>query len=202
VSPARHATIRGVSETPTNPPSDSNEPVSEKLTHTPVGARVPDRVAAGIYSTGQVVLDSPKEFIIDFLQGMTRPFRVNARVVIAPGTMTELITALKDNLQKYTDAFGPPPPLPQRPPNERRLGIAEIYENFKISDDMLSGSYANSVLIGHSPSEFFFDFITGFFPTAAVSARVFLAVPVVPRFLSTLEGAYLQYASRLKPPNT
>jgi len=199
-----------VSETPNNPspgqqpeqPSDPNAPISEKLAHSPVGARVPDRIGAGVYSTGQVVLDSPKEFIIDFLQGLTRPYRVNARVVVAPATMTELIAALKDNLQKYQDTFGAPPAAPPRPPNERRLGIQEIYDNFKISDDMLAGAYANSVLIGHSPTEFFFDFITGFFPTACVSARVFLAVPVVPRFLSTLEGAYLQYASRLKPPGT
>lgn len=191
-----------MSETPNNPPADPNQPLSEKLSHAPVGARVPDRVAAGVYSTGQVVLDSPKEFVIDFLQGLTRPYRVNARVVVAPETMTELINALKDNLQKYTDAFGKPPPAPPRPPNERRMGVQEIYDNFKMPEELLSGCYANSVLIGHSPSEFFFDFITGFFPTAAVSARVFLAAPVVPRFLGTLEGAYLQYASRLKPPGT
>lgn len=191
-----------MSEQPPNPPADPNQPVSEKLAHQPVGARVPDRVAAGVYSTGQVVLDSPKEFVIDFLQGLTRPFRVNARVVIAPSTMAELISALKDNIEKYTNAFGPPPALPPRPPNERRLSIAEIYENFKIADDLLSGTYANSVLIGHSPAEFFFDFITGFFPTAAVSSRVFIAAPIIPRFLSTLEGAYLQYMSRAKPPNT
>jgi len=191
-----------VSESTPNPPADPNQPVSEKLEHQPVGARVPDRIAAGVYSTGQVVLDSPKEFVIDFLQGLTRPFRVNARVVVAPTTMAELISALKDNIEKYTTAFGPPPALPPRPPNERRLSIGEIYENFKIPDDMLAGCYANSVLIGHSPSEFFFDFITGFFPTAAVSARVFIAAPIIPRFLGTLEGAYLQYMSRVKPPNT
>lgn len=191
-----------MSEPANNPPSDPNAPISEKLAHSPVGARVPERIVAGVYSTGQIVLDSPKEFVIDFLQGLTRPYRVNARVVIAPATMTELITALKDNIEKYTTAFGPPPALPPRPPNERRLSVQEIYENFKLPEDMLSGGYANSVLIGHSPSEFFFDFITGFFPTAAVSSRVFMSASVVPRFLSTLEGAYLQYASRLKPPNT
>lgn len=180
-------------------PADPNQPITEKLSHAPVGARVPEKIAPGVYSTAQVVLDSPKEFVIDFLQGLTRPFRVNARVVVAPATMAELINALKDNLQKYTNTFGPPPPLPPRPPNERRLTIAEIYENFKIPDELLAGSYANSVLMGHSATEFFFDFITGFYPTAAVSARVFLPAPVVPRFLGTLEGAYRQYLSRVQP---
>ncbi len=191
-----------MSETPNNPPADPNQPTSEKVSHAPVGARVPETVVAGVYSTGQIVLDGPKEFVIDFLQGLTRPYRVNARVVVTPETMIELIAALKDNLQKFYDTFGKPPPAPPRPPNERRLGVQEIYDNFKVPDEQLSGCYANSVLIGHSSSEFFFDFITTFFPNAAVSARVFLAAPIVPRFLGTLEGAYQQYASRLKPPNT
>ena len=82
-----------MSESTPNPPADPNQPVSEKLAHQPVGARVPDRIAAGVYSTGQVVLDSPKEFVIDFLQGLTRPYRINARVIISPPTMTELIVA-------------------------------------------------------------------------------------------------------------
>jgi hypothetical protein len=184
-----------------NQPSDPNQPVTEKFAHAPVGARVPDKVAPGVYSTAQIVLDSPKEFVMDFLQGLTRPYRVNARVVVAPATMAELITALKENLQKYTNTFGAPPPLPQRPPNERRLSITEIYENFKIPDELLAGCYANSVLMGHSATEFFFDFITGFYPTAAVSARIFLPAPVVPRFLGTLEGAWRQYMSRLSSGN-
>lgn len=193
--------MRGVSETPNNPPADPNQPTTEKMAaHQPVGARVPEKVAAGVYSTGQVVLDSPKEFVIDFLQGLTRPFRVNARVILAPATMGELIAALKENLDRYTNAFGPPPALPPRPANERRLSVAEIYENFKIADDLLAGAYSNSVLIGHSPSEFFFDFITGFYPVAAVSSRVFLPSPVVPRFLGMLETAHKQYLSRQQPP--
>jgi len=52
-------------------------------------------------------------------------------VVVTPATMTELIAALKENLQKFSDTYGQPAPLPPRPPNERRMGIAEIYDNFK-----------------------------------------------------------------------
>jgi hypothetical protein len=138
--------------------------------------------------------------VIDFLQGLTRPYRITPRVVVTPGTMTEMITALRENIDKYTTAFGPPPALPPRNANERRLSVSEIYENFKIPDEMLSGTYANSVLIGHSPAEFFFDFITGFYPTASVSARVFIAAPNAPRFLSTLEGALRQFQIRMNPP--
>src|ERR1039458_779258 len=60
---------------------------------------------------------------------------------------------------KRSTLYGPPTPVPDRRPT-----IQEIYENFRLPEELLSGSYANSVLIGHSPTEFFFDFITGFYP--------------------------------------
>jgi len=46
-----------VSQNPNHPSSDPNEPQTEKLAHSPVGARVPDRVGPGVFSTGQIVLD-------------------------------------------------------------------------------------------------------------------------------------------------
>jgi hypothetical protein len=54
---------------------------------------------------------------------------------------------------------------------------------------MLSGDYANSVLVRHSATEFCFDFITNIFPLSAVSSRVFLAVPQVPLLLQSLSRA-------------
>ena len=125
---------------------------------------MPERVARGVYSTGQIVLDSPKEIVIDFLQGLTRPPQVAARVVMTPGTAAEFIVALRQNLENYHRMFGPPQQLP--PPGPNRPTIQEIYENFKLADDQLSGVYANAVLIGHSITEFFFDFITTFYPTS------------------------------------
>ncbi|MGH7180025.1 MAG: DUF3467 domain-containing protein [Tepidisphaeraceae bacterium] len=181
----------------TDQPANSAEdkPVRESLTHQPVTARVPERVARGVFTTGQLVLDGPKEFVIDFLQGLTRPFQVASRVVMTPGTMSEFIAALRINLDNYTRSFGPPPPF-NPPQPQPRPTIQEIYENFKLADDQLSGSYSNSVLIGHSQTEFFFDFITGFYPTPAVSARVLIPASHVPRFLNTLKTCLDQYQSR------
>lgn len=174
------------------------QPVVQRYSHQPVSARVPERVARGAYSTGQIILDSPKEFIIDFLQGLTRPQQVTARVVLHPATMGEFATALRQNLDNYTRTFGPPPQLP--PPGQNRPTIQEIYENFKLADDQLSGVYANAVLIGHSVTEFFFDFITTFYPTSAVSARVYVPAPTVPRFLTSVETALQQYRTRYPQP--
>jgi hypothetical protein len=180
---------------PPSQPSDPNKPITQQFSHQSVAARVPERVAKGVYCTGQLVLDSPKEFVIDFLQGLTRPYQVVARVVVTPQTMAELAHAFKQNLDNYTTTFGPPPTLPP-PPQNQRPTIQEIYDNFKVPDEVASGSYANTVLIGHSMTEFFFDFITGFYPNSAVSSRVFLTAAQAPRFLNTLNTALSQYQAR------
>jgi hypothetical protein len=161
----------------------------------PLSARVPERVARGVFTTGQVVLDGPKEFVVDFFQHLTRPHQVVARVVMTPGTVAELIAALRQNLENYAKSFGPPPALPLPAPG--RTSLQELYDNFKVPDDMLSGVYANGVLIGHSPSEFFLDFLTGFYPAAAVSARVFLPASQAPRFLTALENGMRQHQTKM-----
>jgi hypothetical protein len=51
-------------------------------------------------------------------------------------------------------------------------------------------------MIGHSPSEFFFDFITRFYPTAAVSARVYLAASQVPQMLNALNTSLQNRSNR------
>ena len=181
-------------------PFHDDKPVTGQYQHNPVSARVPDRVARGVYCTGQVILDSPKEFIVDFLNGLTRPHQIVARVVMHPQTMAELARALGQNLQLYKSNFGDPPPLPP-PPTDRRPTIQEIYENFRLPEELMSGAYANSVMIGHSPTEFFMDFITGFYPTSAVSSRVFLPAAQAPRFLGTINASLQQYQARYQRPD-
>lgn len=170
---------------------------SQQISHSPVSARVPERVARGVLSTGVIVLDSPNEFVLDFLQGLSRPPQIVSRVVLPPQVMYQFVGSLKENLSTFTQRFGPPAPLP-KPPQQNRPSIQELYDHFKLPDDLLSGTYANSVLIGHSPSEFLFDFITGFFPTASVSSRVYLSAQQVPRVVETLSAALVTYRKRFQ----
>ena len=172
---------------------------SQQIAHSPVSARVPERVARGVMTTGVIVLDSPNEFVLDFLQGLSRPPSIAARVVLPPAVMFSFVNSVRDNLGKYTERFGPPAPLPKPPVQQPRPSIQELYEHFKLPEDLMSGAYANSVLIGHSPSEFLFDFITGFYPTASVSCRVFLSAQQIPRTLETLTAALATYQKRFQP---
>lgn len=92
----------------------------------------------------------------------------------------------------------------QNPPAEnsgvRQATAQEIYDDLKIRDELLSGNYANAVMIGHGPHEFSFDFITNFYPHSAVSSRVFLAAGQIPRLYESLKGTWEQLRSRMQPP--
>ena len=184
-----------------NPPQGGGPPVqgaySQQIAHSPVSARVPERVSRGVLSTGVIVLDSPNEFVLDFLQNLSRPPQIVARVVLPPQVMYQFVGSLRENLNTFSERFGAPAPLP-KPQQQNRPSIQELYEHFKLPDDLLSGTYANSVLIGHSPSEFLFDFITGFFPTASVSSRVYLSAQQVPRIVETLSAALVTYQKRFQ----
>src|SRR5579864_3649826 len=124
---------------------------SQPFQNQPVAARVPEKNAKGVFTTGVLVQDGPHEFVLDFLQALTRPPQIATRVIIAPGVMGALVNTLQDNLNRYIQTFGPPAPLPRPPQPQRRPSIQEIYEQFKLPEEMWSGVYANSVLIGHAP---------------------------------------------------
>jgi hypothetical protein len=82
----------------------------------------------------------------------------------------------------------------------RQATAQEIYDDLKVRDELLSGSYANAVMIGHGPHEFSFDFITNFYPHSAVSARVFMAAGQIPRLYDSLKGTWDQLKMRMQPP--
>ena len=111
--------------------------------------------------------------------------------------MGSVLAALRENLGNYTSKFGPPPALPMPPQPPIPPPIDEIYSGLKLPDDMLSGVYANAVMIAHSPAEFYFDFITNFYPRSAVSCRVYMSAPQVPGLLNTLMRAFQQYQQKL-----
>jgi hypothetical protein len=178
---------------PNDPPNGGA--YSQQFQNQPVAARLPAHVGKGVFTTGVLIQDGPNEFVLDFLQALSQPKQIVGRVVLAPGTMAALIRTLGENLSRFVQQFGPPAPLPT-PQVPRQPTIQEIYENFKLPEEIWSGTYANSVLVGHGPAEFFMDFITSFYPTAAVSSRVYFAAQQAPRILSTLQMSLQQYQKK------
>lgn len=176
---------------PEDEDSGSDEPdhLQQQFQFQPLSARVPERVARGVFSTGAIVLQGPDEFIIDFILRLAHPHQVVARIVLPVMVVPRFIAALQENLRIYQETFGG---LPQMPTPKTPMGepppdsIEELYTQLKLPDELMTGCYANAVMIGHAPAEFCFDFITNIYPKSAVSSRVFLAAPQVPALLDVL----------------
>jgi len=312
-----------------NPNAGGSPLMDEHIRHRQVSAQVPEHIGRGVFSTGVVVTQGPYEFVVDFLQNLTRPHQVAARVIVTPAVLGQWVNVLRDNLGKYERRFGKLPPLPGGPqtlsgqpeqaaqqgqagsgqqaesdgerdpagqakaapteaaeqaqgeaarpdappqpaqdadaaaesapanqpagedntplddklPNEtpqaerpqepqspaehagvagetgaaapspaegqpqphpatqvpqQRPSIQEVYDDLKLPDTVISGSYANAVMVGHSVGEFYFDFITNFFPRSAVSCRVFLSARQIPRLLDALTVSFQRYQQRLR----
>jgi hypothetical protein len=202
-----------MSDNPGNPapgnPSNPNDPGASKpgdsgfitgeVRHQQLSARVPEDVAKGVFSTGVIVLSTQTEFVFDFLLRMSRPHQVTARVVIPPAVIPSVINVLRDNIHKYTDRYGPVPPAPKFE-SDRKPTLQEVYDDLKMPDDVLSGVYANAMMVGHSHAEFCFDFLTNFFPRSAVSCRVYLSASHVPRLLESLTQTFADYQRRYVLP--
>jgi hypothetical protein len=180
---------------------------NEQIQHVPVSARVPTAVSRGVFSTGAVVFEGPNEFVLDFVLRLGAPHSIAARVVMPHQVLVQFMGALRENLKMFEDRFGKPAalPVPVAPPGEPppKTTVADLYEQLKLPDEMLSGTYSNAVMIGHTASEFWFDFITNFYPRSCVSARVFLSAQQVPGLLETLNTshqAHLRKLSAQQPP--
>jgi hypothetical protein len=193
-SPIKHKRRLDMSDPPPNPPPPDDP---EKVRSQHISARVPDHVGRGAFSTGAIVMTGANEFVLDFIQNVGRPHQITARVVMPHKVLPQFIDALRKNLELYQQRFGAPPELP-RPSQAQRPSVQQIYDDLKLPDELLSGNYANGVMIGHSAAEFSFDFLTNFYPHSAVSCRVFLSAGQVPRLLESLATTDRQFRERLK----
>lgn len=175
----------------------------EEVQHAPATARIPDAVGRGVFSTHAIVMQGAHEFMIDFIQSLALPRRVVARIILPISVAPLFVAALDDNLRKYAQSFGPPPRMLGAPPGMQPPApppIAEVYEQLKLPDEMLGGTYANTVVISHSQAEFCLDFICNFFPRSVVASRVYLAAPHVPEVFDSLKRCLEQYHLRLTQP--
>ncbi|MCA9118874.1 MAG: DUF3467 domain-containing protein [Planctomycetaceae bacterium] len=177
------------------PNSDGN---SQQVQIQHVTARVPESVSRGAFSTGVIVMTGGSEFILDFIQNIGGPPQVAARVVMPHAALPQFADALKKNLGMYTERFGPPPELPKPQQPAKPQSAQELYDELKLPDSLLSGAYSNGVMIGHTASEFKLDFLTNLFPHSAVSSRVYLSAPQVPRLLESLTSTYQQFQERVR----
>lgn len=80
----------------------------EKNVPQQINIELGDKEAEGIYSNLAIISHSPAEFIIDFtrvLPGVPKA-KVHARVIMTPQHAKMLLSALRENVEKYEHNFG------------------------------------------------------------------------------------------------
>jgi len=67
-----------------------------------------EEVAEGVYSNLAMIAHSNSEFVIDFIRLMpgVPKAKVKSRIIVTPDHAKRLLSALKDNIEKYEAAFG------------------------------------------------------------------------------------------------
>jgi hypothetical protein len=83
-----------------NKPNPNQQQINIELT---------EEVAEGIYANLAMIAHSNSEFVIDFIRLMpgVPKAKVKSRIVITPEHAIRLLAALRDNIEKYEDSFGP-----------------------------------------------------------------------------------------------
>lgn len=67
---------------------------------------LPEHLKGGVYCNNMIVSHTREEFIMDFMMIAPPTGAITARVVISPGHMKKVISALQENLKRYEDKFG------------------------------------------------------------------------------------------------
>ena len=66
----------------------------------------PENLRGGVYANHMLITHTREEFILDFLMVAPPAGSLTARVVISPGHMKRMLSALKTSLDKYESKFG------------------------------------------------------------------------------------------------
>ena len=66
----------------------------------------PENIRGGVYANHMMLTHTKEEFVLDFMMIMPPVGTVTSRVVISPGHMKRMLSALKASLDKYESKFG------------------------------------------------------------------------------------------------
>ncbi len=74
-----------------------------------INIELSEEIAEGVYANLAMIAHSNSEFVIDFIRLMpgVPKAKVKSRIVVTPEHAKRLLSALKDNIDKYEDTFGP-----------------------------------------------------------------------------------------------
>lgn len=99
-----------------SPGEPSGSSFYQNFQHTPVGARVPEKIGRGVFATAMMVLQTNELFVVDFLCMGSQPQQVVARIVMTANSFSQFLAALRHNVTHYESEIGPLKPRWTPPP--------------------------------------------------------------------------------------
>jgi hypothetical protein len=79
----------------------------QNFQHTPIGARVPEKVSRGVFTTGLMILQTNELFVLDFLSMGSPPPQIVSRIIMVAPHFAQFVGALRANIDHYESQFGP-----------------------------------------------------------------------------------------------
>ncbi len=83
----------------------------EKKQPQPLQVKTGDEMSRGRFSNSMFITHSPEEFIIDWLLSSPTGTHLMSRIIVTPGHVKRIISALSENLAKYEEKFGEVKPI-------------------------------------------------------------------------------------------
>ena len=110
-----------MSRSPTLRAIPGGHPYFQNFQHTPVGARVPEKVGRGVFATALMVLQTNELFVLDLLSMTSQPQQVVVRIIMTATSFAQFLAALRVNVEHYESEIGPfkprfAPPQADSPP--------------------------------------------------------------------------------------
>ena len=80
---------------------DSKKPSSQKIQ-----IQAKEETSMGRFSNSMFIAHGPEEFIIDWLLNSPTGAHLVSRIIVSPGHVKRIISALTDNLKRYEEKYG------------------------------------------------------------------------------------------------
>ena len=92
---------------PISPGDPGGHSYFQNFQHTPVGARVPEKVGRGVFATALMVLQTNELFVLDLLSMTSQPQQVVGRIIMTATSFSQFLAALRVNVKHYESEIGP-----------------------------------------------------------------------------------------------
>lgn len=78
----------------------------EQVKNNQLQIKATDETLKGVYANAMQVLHTKQEFVLDFMNMFPPTGTLNARVIVSPAHLKQMIAVLTENLHKYETSFG------------------------------------------------------------------------------------------------